>query len=114
LTKDHSAIHVHDAAPWWCRTTFAWDAKRFAPEWPTPVSLLGKAALAPRSYLVTRSSAAGDGHTQEKRNQQRTKRRFARDVAQYAQGHAGLSTRLYRVADTMDGTFRGLGDFGEG
>jgi hypothetical protein len=63
---------------------------------------------------MARSSAAGDSYTQEKRDQQRTKRRFARDVAQYAQWHAGLSTRIYRVADTMDCPFRSFRDFGEG
>jgi hypothetical protein len=57
------------------------------------------------------SSAAGDGNSQQERDQQRAKRRFPRDVAQDAQWHAGLSTRFYRAADPIDCPFYGVGDF---
>jgi hypothetical protein len=57
------------------------------------------------------SSAAGDGNSQQERDQQRTKRRLARDVTQDAQGHPRLSTRFYRAANSIDCPFHSLGDF---
>src|SRR5271156_5163952 len=66
------------------------------------------------SAPAKQSSAAGDGNSQQERDQQRTKRRFARDIAQDAQWHAGLSTRFYRAADSIACPFHGVGDFRDG
>jgi hypothetical protein len=60
------------------------------------------------------SSAAGDGHSQQERDQQRAKRRFASDIAQDAQRHPGLSTRFYRTANSMDCLFHSSRDFLDG
>ena len=60
------------------------------------------------------SSAAGDGNSQQERDQQRAKRRFPRDVAQDAQRHTGLSTRFYRAAHSIDRPFHGVGDVRDG
>jgi len=57
------------------------------------------------------SSAAADGNSQQERNQQRTKRRFARDITQDAQRHPGLSTRSYRASNSIDCPLYGVGDF---
>jgi hypothetical protein len=59
-------------------------------------------------------SAASDGNTQQERDQKRTERRFARNVAQNAQGHAGLSTFVDRIAKPVNRTFHGFGDFLDG
>jgi hypothetical protein len=70
----------------------------FIKTWPS--------ARAPKS-----SPAAGDGNSQQERNQQRSKRRFARDITQDAQWHTGLSTRFYRAANSIDCPFHSFGDF---
>src|SRR5271156_3376527 len=66
------------------------------------------------SAPAKQSSAAGDGNSQQERDQQRTKRRFARDIAQDTQWHAGLSTRFYHAAHSIDRPFHGVGDFHDG
>jgi hypothetical protein len=60
------------------------------------------------------SSATGDGNSQQERDQQRTKRCFARDVTQDAQWHPWLSTRFYRAANSMDCPFHSFGDLRDG
>jgi hypothetical protein len=60
------------------------------------------------------STAAGDDNSQQERDQQRTKRRFARDITQDAQWHPGLSTHSYRTANSIDRPFHGIGDFRDG
>jgi hypothetical protein len=60
------------------------------------------------------SSAAGDGNTKQECDQQRTERRFPHDIAQDAQWHAWLATRIDRVADVPCRLFESFGCFSEG
>ena len=59
-------------------------------------------ALSPVRRSASHGPSASNGNTQEERHQQRAKRGFARDVAQDAQGPAGLAAGFDRAADTVD------------
>jgi hypothetical protein len=79
---------------------------------PVQISALSSRSVYPGTGSAPPpSSAAGDGNSQQERDQQRTKRRFARDVTQDTQRHPWFSTRLYRAANSMDGPFHSFGDF---
>jgi hypothetical protein len=47
------------------------------------------------------SPAAADDNTEQKRDQQRTKRRFARNIAKDTQGHSRFPASVDRAADTL-------------
>src|SRR6266852_4700858 len=53
------------------------------------------------SFKARQSPTTGEGNTQQKRDQQRTKRRFARNIAQDTQRHSRFPASLDRVADTL-------------
>jgi hypothetical protein len=69
-----------------------------------------------RGRLTHPQTIIGGGRRQlpTGRDQQRTKRRFARDVTQDAQRHPWFSSRFHHAANSMDCPFHDFGDFRDG
>jgi hypothetical protein len=65
-------------------------------------SVLGGSAVLLIMAPLNHSPAAGDGNSQQERDQQRTKRGFARDVSQDAQRHS--ESRSILVASVVAAT----------
>jgi hypothetical protein len=76
-----------------------------------PQRALGPPALFPANVNASHGSAASNGYSQQERYQQRAERSFARDIAQDAERHAGLSTGFDRAADAIDRRIHRFGDF---
>jgi hypothetical protein len=77
-------------------------------------------AIAPTDTLIHKpcrlartSSAASYCNPKQEGNQQRSKRRFAGNVAQDTQWHSWPTTNLYRIAQSVDGTLHRLRHFCE-
>jgi hypothetical protein len=60
------------------------------------------------------SSAPGDGSAEQKRDQQRAERRFARNVAENAERHPRLPAGVYRTADAVDSPLHGVRNLRDG